>query len=124
MTKKLLPENKSWTREYSAIDGIVRYDEELKSRPIIKEGVRSDLVKILNMNKGDFNKWLGERITATKNLKDQYELFSSIPNLHYGSDINQFDMTSITSVEENLESLSKGLDYLSKIREAYEIANR
>ncbi len=81
----------------------------------VERAVRSDVEEILAMGESEFNEWYISRYRVVKGLLDNYKLFSSIPNLSYGSEESKYDMTVHVAVKDHLEALKKGLEYLTVI---------
>lgn len=118
------------TANYCAIDGIfrsegplIRFDcdgDKTGTRIPAKREIRPDIERLLSIDDREFNIWYSARKEATENLLENYELFASIPELSYGGDSQQHDMSVHTHVKYHLESLRKGLDFLARIKERRE----
>ena len=126
----VVKEHPEWTEKYSAIDGF-KYDtkkdvEEFRRKFVgeiggpslrVKKVIRSDIEGILKLNDEDFTKWFSERkITAQRLLKD-YELLGTIPCLTYGFEDQQYNLTAITHLNDTIEILKEGIEYLDIIKQ-------
>lgn len=104
-----IKQHPEWTEKYSAIDGIAKPKSAQNS-------IRSDIEEILKFSDEEFYKWYETRKNVTVKLLQDYQLFSTIPALKYGSEEQKLDMTAYIHVDKHLQYLKKGLEYLLMIK--------
>jgi hypothetical protein len=97
------------SKKYPALDGIL--DSHHNKLPI-----RSDIEKILLMDKKSFDNWYSKRRKITTNLLEEYQLFVSIPNPTYSSEGSKYNMNARTHVGTHIEAFKEGLEYLEVIK--------
>ena len=117
-----IPVRPEYSAQFPAVDGIRRTKEEhMREHSFYpKEPIRSDIAALIALDGDSFNRWYRERKEATERLLRDYQLFSSIPSLNYGSEHQQHTMTAYTHVGNHLEYLKAGLLNLEKIKELYD----
>ncbi len=135
MKTKRYPE---YSEKYPAIDGIAkgeRPSKEERERIMAEDyskaidgisylhserAIRSDIERILGLSDEDFGVWYMERISATTNLLEMYELFASIPDLQYGSENQPYDMATSSHLGEHIKLLKRSIEYIEVIRDVKE----
>jgi hypothetical protein len=108
-----LDEKPEYSSKYPAIDGIDKKVEGI----LVGKPIRSDIIKLFEMDNGEFEKWYSERREAAQTLLNMYELVSSVPALIYGSERMQFGMDAYTDLASFISIFEKTLDYLEKIQD-------
>lgn len=115
MAIKMHPE---WTREYPAIDGIVK-----TMRPIgdyflpAENAIRSDIEKILKMDDTNFNSWYNSHKETAEKLLKLYSHFAEIPDLRYAGEEQKLGMDANAYIDSPINCFKEGLNYLEKIKE-------
>ncbi len=124
-----IKEHPEWRQKYSAVDGFKDSTEEAIENlqrkhpgesfgePRIKNPIRSDIEKILQLNDGNFTKWFADRKIAAQKLLKQYEIIGTIPSLNYGFEDHQYDMTSNTCLKDTIDVLKESIEYLDIIKQ-------
>lgn len=85
--------------------------EALKKRPDIKE--------LLELEDDQFDSWYAGRRLAISTLKEQWELFISIPDLSYNGVMGHDSKTVVKEVVDGIRKAEKDLERILEIREEW-----
>jgi hypothetical protein len=99
------------TEWFPAIDGI---------RNNHGEPIRHDVLKIINMDDEEFEKWYSTSKTSIRMLRELWGPVMSIPNLEYPRPEHQYDMTANTVMRTIKDNINKAEEHLELIKERRE----
>jgi hypothetical protein len=78
---------------------------------------REDVADIIGLSDDEFDAWYAARFMAVKSLKEQWELFASIPNLSYNKPMNHDSKTVVREVIDSIVNAESDLQKILDIRE-------